>query len=148
LKELARGIPNLPKNFLPFPANATFSVQRASLDALAARLNTVLHALDIHWQYRPEFATGIGFAAGNVWSRAARRGKKAKSENGAKSTKPDQDAMDIDDSSEDEEPAFGFKVHVAQKEGRVEVDTRWLQGQDSVLFESLCGMLKRQLAAP
>ena len=59
----------------------------------------------------------------------------------------DDDAMD-EDSGEDEEPALGFKVQVRQREedGTVEVTIRWLQGNQSVLFESFCGMLKRQIS--
>ncbi len=47
---------------------------------------------------------------------------------------------------DDTEPALGFKIHLQQRQvGDVEVQLRWLQGKDSVLFESFCGMLKRQL---
>jgi len=43
--------------------------------------------------------------------------------------------------------ALGFKIILAvvtEKE-EIKVSVRWLKGFDSVLFESLCGMLKRKL---
>lgn len=54
-----------------------------------------------------------------------------------------------DDGDDEEEPALGFKVQVSQEGegGGVEVRIRWLRGRDSVLFESFCGMLVRQLRA-
>lgn len=49
---------------------------------------------------------------------------------------------------DDPEPALGFKVSIQQdKEAGSEVKVRWLQGKDSVLFESFCGKLKRLLIA-
>ena len=54
----------------------------------------------------------------------------------------------MDEGDEDGAPALGFKVRLRKgDEGGVEVVVRWLQGRDSVLFESFCGMLKRQLTA-
>ena len=51
------------------------------------------------------------------------------------------------DETEDE-PDFVFKVKLQRHDnGNVEVQVRWLQGVDSVLFESFCGMLKRQMTA-
>lgn len=52
----------------------------------------------------------------------------------------------MDEDEDDAEPALVFKVQLNQREeGDVEVKLRWLQGRDSVLFESFCGMLKRQM---
>jgi len=39
------------------------------------------------------------------------------------------------------EIALGFDINV--REGDMEV--RWLQGKDNILFESFCGMLKRSM---
>ena len=43
--------------------------------------------------------------------------------------------------------ALGFKIFVekAINELGVKVTIRWLKGNDSVLFESFCGMVKRKL---
>ena len=101
--------------------------------------------LDIRWQYRPLITTGIGFAKANVWSRAARRSKQNKVD-----TKPkvqDEDSMDGDEGAE--EPALGFKITLGLNGNHSEVEflVRWLKGHDSVLFESFCGMLKRQITS-
>lgn len=49
---------------------------------------------------------------------------------------------------EDGGPALGFKIQLRKEtEGGIQVMVRWLQGRDSVLFESFCGMLKGQLSA-
>ena len=123
----ARGTTTLPKHLLPFPSEYGFSSPH-DLDASAKRLDSVLSDLDLRWQYRPVIATGVGFAWANVWSRATRRKKGS-----------------IPDVAEDEEPALGFKIQLQQADN-TEVVVRWLQGRDSVLFESFCGMLKRQMA--
>ena len=102
-------------------------------------MSETLLSLDVKFRYRPILATGLGFADGNVWSRAARRRKQQlrhDSKNKAAS----------DSEGDDSEPAFGFKVQLRSGEkGSVEVSVRWIQGRDSVLFESFCGMLKREL---
>ena len=140
LKDVARGISTLPKHLLPFPSEASFNVVEMTIESCSQRLNTTLQALGLRWQYRPIMATGVGFADGNVWSRAARRKQQQSPSN---STDKDQ-AMDQED--EDGGPALGFKIQLRKEtEGVVQVMVRWLQGRDSVLFESFCGMLKRQL---
>ena len=76
--------------------------------------------------------SAIGFVHKNVWSRAARR-------EAAKRGKIDEELG---------EPAMGFKITMrdtGDSKGKMEVVIRWLMGDDSVLFESLCGMLKRKL---
>ena len=85
-------------------------------------------------------ATGVGFANGNVWSRAARR----KQQQSPTSSADKDHAMHEED--EGGAPALGFKIQLRKdNKGGTEVMVRWLQGRDSVLFESFCGMLKRQL---
>lgn len=102
-------------------------------------MSETLLSSGVKFRYRPILATGLGFADGNVWSRAARRRKQQlrhDSKNKAASNSE----------SDDSEPAFGFKVQLRSGEkGSVEVSVRWIQGRDSVLFESFCGMLKREL---
>ena len=85
-------------------------------------------------------ATGVGFANGNVWSRAARRKQQ---QSPTSSTDKDHTMHEED---EDGGLALGFKIQLRKSnEGASEIMIRWLQGRDSVLFESFCGMLKRQL---
>ena len=60
----------------------------------------------------------------------------------------DDNRMDDDEDNEDEEElALGFTIqfNTGQDKGSTDVQIRWVQGLDSVLFESFCGMLKRKL---
>ena len=140
-KDAARGTSKLPKHLLPFPSESTFAVE-TSIENCSQRLSDTLQAFELRWQYRPIMATGVGFAKGNVWSRAARR----KQQQSPTSSADRHLVMDEDD--EDGGPALGFKVQLRKgNEGGVEVMARWLQGRDIVLFESFCGMLQRQLRA-
>ena len=119
---------------MPFPSEYHIALLGVTIEDATYCLNTTLEDLDLQWQYRPSLATGVGFAKANVWSRAARRQQQKRGEAGADQTGKDEDA----------EPALGFKVQVSLgKEMETLIVIRWLQGHDSVLFESLCGMLKR-----
>ena len=104
----------------------------------AERVNSVLGDLDLQWQYQPTLSTGIGYARSNVWSRAARR--KKDNFQVAKNVTDDEE-------EEDGEAAIGFKIRLVAAENGQVVQVRWLRGKDSVLFESFCGMLKRQITA-
>lgn len=138
-QDTARGTSTLPKYLLPYPSEASFTVE-TSIENCSHRLNDTIQALDMRWQYRPIPATGVGFAKGNVWSRAARR----KQQQSPKESTDNDHAMGEED--EDRGPALGFKIQLRKgDEGETHVMVRWLQGRDSVLFESFCGMLKRQL---
>lgn len=134
-KDIARGISSLPKHLMPFPSDFSFTLTPATLEDLARRLNETLEQLDIQWQYRPSLATGVGFACANVWSRAARRQQQKGSSAGT-------------DKIGEDEPALGFKIQLrlGKEKQEIQVLIRWLRGHDSVLFESFCGMLKRQVS--
>ena len=61
---------------------------------------------------------------------------------------------DEDDEDDDPQPALGFKIEIRRVAGSedekkkcVRMRVRWLKGRDPVLYESFCGMLKRQLEA-
>ena len=138
-KDVARGTSSLPKHLLPFPSESSFTVEM-SVEKCSHRLDNTLQALDLQWQYRPIMATGVGFAKGNVWSRAARRKQQQTPTN---PTNKDQDMNE----GEDDGRALGFKIRLEGHGGGAVVMVRWLQGRDSVLFESFCGMLQRQLKA-
>ena len=113
--------------------------------------------LDLKWQWRSSIAAGLGMASGDVWSRKARRKMKMKKnmqreEAGGKDDEIMRDGgSDVDeneegDEEEEEEPALVFKVSLAGRDGgAVGVTVRWMQGMDSVLFESFCGWLKRKV---
>jgi 23S rRNA (adenine1618-N6)-methyltransferase len=82
--------------------------------------------------WKPSLSIGVGFSEHAVWSRAARR---QASKGG------------VIDVNEDADMALGFKIYVENNinEPGIKVTIRWLKGQDSVLFESFCGMIKRKL---
>lgn len=142
-QSVARGTSTLPKHLLPFPSETDFQIPNDNIDTCTQRLNETLNALDLRWQYRTSLATGVGFAKGNVWSRAARRKQQHQSTDPLRSNTKDAER---DQDEDDAEPALVFKVQLSQREGEgVEVKLRWLQGRDSVLLESFCGMLKRQM---
>ena len=138
-KDVARGISSLPKHLMPFPSDFSFTLPNTTLEDAARRLNATLEELDLQWQYRPSLATGVGFARTNVWSRAARRQQQKGSIAGANTT---------GDEEEEDEPALGFKIQLrlGNEKQEIQILIRWLRGHDSVLFESFCGMLKRQVS--
>ncbi len=124
---------------MPFPSDFSFTLPNTTLEDAACRLNATLEELDLQWQYRPSLATGVGFARTNVWSRAARRQQQKGSIAGADTT---------GDEEEEDEPALGFKIQLrlGNEKQEIQILIRWLRGHDSVLFESFCGMLKRQVS--
>lgn len=141
-KGAARGTSTLPKHLLPFPSETSFNVFEMSIENCSQRLNNTLQSLELRWQYRPIMAAGVGFANGNVWSRAARRKQQQSPTDSTDKDHP------MNEGDEDRGPALGFKIQLRKEtEGGVLLMVRWLQGRDSVLFESFCGMLKRQLKA-
>ncbi|KAK0513586.1 hypothetical protein JMJ35_003950 [Cladonia borealis] len=137
-QSVARGTSTLPKHLLPFPSESTFTVNDTSVDSCARSMSETLHSLDVKFRYRPILGTGLGFADGNVWSRAARRKKQQVRHDSTNHVASDNE-------SDDSEPVFGFKVQLNYSEKGSVVLVRWIQGRDSVLFESFCGMLKREL---
>ncbi|KAJ5794789.1 hypothetical protein N7457_001388 [Penicillium paradoxum] len=138
---IARGNPGCPKNLLPFPADYTFALPSGtSIDTVTATLNSELNSLPWFWAWDQTRSSGTGFAAENVWSRHARRKMKLAGEEGAAKLK----AIPA-------EVALGVRVQIRLARGEkpgdqvVKVLVRWIQGLDSVLFESFCGMVKRKL---
>lgn len=124
------------KDVLPFPTEYVIAIE-GDEKAVARTINEALSALDLRWMWKESLMAGVCLARENVWSRSARRRKK-RLEAADEKTEEDMDT----ESDEDEEVALGFKISV-QKDAVV---IRWLRGRDSVLFESLCGMVKRTLS--
>lgn len=148
MASVARGLHSLPKALLPFPSeyvikvsasrsfllSATDELQLGSVDVagVGEHVDETLSRLPLKWMWKPNLCTGVGFTDKAVWSRAARR-QASKEQSG----------------DEVEDMALGFKVHIGEAEASgascAEATIRWLKGHDSVLFESLCGMIKRKL---
>ena len=121
---------------LPPPTAQTIKLPLMTAEMAGSRVDATLKDLDVRWQWRAGIATGVMEAKGNTWGRAARRRKKFAQAQGEEGDSKDEDE------SEDEDPvAIAVKV-VCKKE---EVEIRWLRGLDRIMFESLCGYLKRAL---
>ncbi|CAG7960005.1 unnamed protein product [Penicillium salamii] len=139
--DVARGIPNLPKSLLPFPTDYTFTLPSdVPIDATSETLTKELASLPWFWRWNEKDFTGTGFAGENVWSRQARR--KMKLAEGNDMTKLKDPPAKV---------ALGVRVRLRlalgekAEEKKVEALVRWIQGTDTVLFESFCGMVKRKL---
>lgn len=153
-KSVARGIPGLPKHLLPFPVEYGFTIPLHSLESASNRLNAILNSFHMQWQYRPSLATGIGFASENVWSRSARRRRKVRKDTNAREGHGSEDDEDEKD-EEDEDgaaslPKLGFKIKLSsttqdEEKSSIRILIRWITGNDSVIFESFCGMLRNQM---
>ncbi|KAH0293948.1 hypothetical protein M436DRAFT_71468 [Aureobasidium namibiae CBS 147.97] len=136
---VARGS-DVGTHILPYPTAQTIHTIGLTRQEAADLLNKTLQALDLNWTWRSEKWTGRGIASQNVWSRSARRKRKRveMEEDDNQETKPQSEASKVEDSVE---VTLRFDIDV--REGDMEV--RWLQGKDNILFESFCGMLKRSM---
>ena len=146
-QDVARGVSSsIPKHLLPFPSEFNFEIPTASVDLVGSKISALLEGLGLQWRYRAQISTGVGFARANVWSRAARRQRQREAADGGGEVREKSDDDDNDDEEGIEEAALGFKIQLARGSEVVAVSIRWLQGVDCVLFESFCGMVKRQMA--
>lgn len=128
---------------MPFPADYTLTLPvDTSIDAFSSILNKELASLPWFWNWNGNDYTGTGFAAENVWSRAARRKMKLVGETDTAKSKEILERV-----------ALGVRLYLrldlgeTPKENTVHAVVRWIQGTDTVLFESFCGMVKRKLEA-
>ena len=147
-QSIARGVPTLPKHLLPFPSEFSFSIVNVSLDVLDQRSNALFNSLHIAWRWNSSIFTGIGFAMGDVWSRAYRRQKEMITATTIMTADEEENVDDDDDDINLEKAALGFKIMLSVAEGveGVTVTALWLKGHESVLFESFGGMIKRRLS--
>lgn len=157
VQAVARGTDAVEKKHLPFPTEMKVLVD-ADVGATTRKLNEEFTKLDgMEWRWRSGLQAGIGRSMnGDVWSRHARRRQKRREvEN--------HDSMDVETAKHDNnhkeeelpEPNFAFKIMVQPQNAEMMTDVadptttvlklRWLQGQDSTLFESFHGWLKRKL---
>ena len=125
-------------DILPFPTEYHIAITENNRKKAATAIDDKLESLDLRWIWKEERTAGIGLAAQNVWSRSARR-KKKREEEIKKVDIAEMDEDEDEDEEEDEKVALGFKIGVTEQD----VQVRWLQGTDQVLYESFCGMLKR-----
>ncbi|KAI2794133.1 RNA N6-adenosine-methyltransferase METTL16 [Penicillium oxalicum] len=139
---VARNIPGFPKHLLPFPADFTFTLSaNTNIDGAISRMNAEFASLPWHWTWHKDLSAGVGFAPENVWSRQARRKMKllaGQAQSGTLLAVPKVIAL-------------GVRVQLRLLPGEdreskeVQATIRWIQGTDSVIFESFCGMAKRKI---
>lgn len=154
---VARGTDAVEKKYLPFPTEMEILVNADSKHAINKLNNGVATLSGIEWRWRPELQAGIGRSMdGDVWSRHARRRQKLL--DGKKAGRRDVKSTNDDDNAAEEEqpePKFVFKLMIQPPNTEAMTDVadpnfttlklRWLQGYDSMLFESFHGWLRRKL---
>lgn len=154
---IARGTDAVEKKYLPFPTEMELAID-TDTGTLIDKLNDEFAKLDgMDWRFRHDLQAGIGRSTdGDVWSRHARRRQK-------RIDIEKHGSMDVDstrDNNEDEEeeqsePKFVFKLSTQPHNDEAIaaaaiaspslLKLRWLRGQDSTLFESFHGWLKRKM---
>jgi 23S rRNA (adenine1618-N6)-methyltransferase len=108
-----------------------FQLGNADVTEIGRNIDKTLFPLPLKWMWKPNISLGVGFTDKAVWSRASRR-HSSKSQ-----------ALEVA-----EDAALGFKIYAGTGDATADgtnITIRWLKGHDSVLFESLCGMIKRKL---
>jgi len=113
------------------PANIDANAAKSTIDQQARRLH-------IRWNWDSPTATGVGEAAGNVWSRAYRREHERKKKELAASGTGD---TEMQDSLTEMKVALTFRVTLMESTREVVIE--WLRGSDQVVWESFCGMVHR-----
>ncbi|TGJ83628.1 hypothetical protein E0Z10_g5147 [Xylaria hypoxylon] len=97
----------------------------------------------LSWVWDEQRLRGVGFADGNVWSRAFRR-RRAEGEVVMRKRETTAPQLDVTAC------AFGFSVSIQpdnpdKPSGSPAVTLRWLQGDNESLFESFSGVIRRCL---
>lgn len=125
------------KDILPFPSEFIINFSERDDMVVSRGIDKVMTALDVQWTWQEDCMTGVSLAWKNVWSRSARRQRKRR-----ECVQKDE-VTKMDDEHKSSHVALAVRVSV--KAHLVEIC--WLQGSDSVLWESFCGMLKRAVDA-
>lgn len=134
--QVARGVGAgaLEKKYLPFPSEYSVVLEDEDVEKVGKRLEVAMKELKWSWTWDAGTGEWVGFSEGDVWSRSARRKMKDKVEVETETEKRDMHGPEL---------KFSVRITVKAVHERTEVMVRWLKGEDSVLFESFCGMVKR-----
>lgn len=127
------------QSILPLPTAQTVHTIGLSRQESADHLNTTLRGLNLDWVWHADGWTGIAIAKENVWSRSARRKHKRHAELVDHADDGKDMKMEYDGANEH----IALAVRILVRDG--EMDVRWLRGEDYIVFESFCGMLKRAM---
>ena len=137
----ARGISgSLAKNLLPAVTEATVIRFKplSKGDEFALRFSESVGTLQwISWSWDETKLHGIGKAGDRIWSRAWRRRG-----NGRKKRKHEEESAATEAEERNMEVKHAFGIYLEVKDGELAVRCRWLEGWDSVAFESFTGYLK------
>ncbi|KAI1090254.1 hypothetical protein F5B19DRAFT_329187 [Rostrohypoxylon terebratum] len=160
--------PSAGKKILPFPTEATIAswpISQYKSGQLERVVCDTMDNIDLaSWIWDSTHSRGIGFAGGNVWSRAYRRERAREKEKGTdvENLYGKEDTNIKTTSSHRlnnwqttehgfDHYAFGFSLTVqVSKSMRNHEDhgviiARWLQGDDHALFESFTGLLRKSM---
>lgn len=132
---------------LPFPTDLSIKELGQDDGNVMKALRVILTPLDMDLSARPADCSVICLSQGDVWSRAARRAKARKPRISSEENQETADgiAKDSHDDNEETTPTFGARI--TKIKGKGDVIVRWLLGNDPVVFEKFCGMVKRELTA-
>ncbi|KAK5634051.1 hypothetical protein RRF57_009765 [Xylaria bambusicola] len=150
---VARGCGSfLAKDMLP-PVTATTIYKPPSPDhadlvpSLERILCDTMTSLNFRsWTWNEQRLRGVGFADGNVWSRAHRR---RRTREGTDAAQQESAGSPLDVAN----CAFGFSISISTQINNTAesgssspaVTVCWLQGDDESLFESFSGVIRRRL---
>ncbi|KAI9739151.1 MAG: hypothetical protein M1834_007364 [Cirrosporium novae-zelandiae] len=134
---VSRNITGLQKHHLPFPPSYSFTLFSISLSKTFANLRVLMDFKSplFHAEWVPASLILLAFFEKNLWSRGARRRIR-------------DPQSGHSDNWNNEDAALGVKIQLSSTKERPEdseIYVRWLKGNDSVIFESFCGMLKREI---
>lgn len=131
--------PFLPNSHLPFPTTYTIPLPPTSTSETAlSTLQTHFSALDLRWSWDPTSSTGLGEAAGNVWSRGYRRAFERRMR-GVGGGGADGNGHGGADPDMNRPVAIVFRIRLLVLAREISVE--WVRGRDQVLWGSLCGVV-------
>ncbi|KAK3079755.1 hypothetical protein LTS18_003984 [Coniosporium uncinatum] len=142
--DVARG-EGLEGALLGFPTEMVVRAKSKDMSEGARKIDELMRGLDLRWMWKESLTAGVAFARENVWSRAVRRKKQQQQQQMSMTDeKPDSEAdQEGEDGGEDEREEVALGVKITVKTDSVEL--RWLRGNDSIVYESFCGIIKRAL---
>lgn len=129
---------NLVAALLAPATERTILIAETTSVVLARRLDEKMQSLDLGWQYDDAEKIGFATATANVWSRSARRRQKQSGHARDASMTEDRSSTSTKRMTE-----VGLTVKITSMDGKV--DLQWVRGQDAILFESFCGMVRQVL---
>lgn len=128
------------REILPFPTESHISIGEQAESQAALKIREALRGLELTVRWKEDGQGGLVFAKGNVWSRSARRKRQRQAADAAV-----EDRTRAELSNHEDDSALNAALIVRLEVRPTETVIRWLKGNDSVLFESFCGMLKRMI---